>query len=276
MGLLFWKKKPVAPQEMKWIRFAGGLGDIANYMWTSDSYNCLDRLESDEQATVVLVCHNPFAKELFQWHPKRSRFSVKDLGFWWPNQDAEMSRKHGIPREQPYVGMLQERCNLYPSPEDLRVLGELRKCAPYIVMSTSAGSVDRNIPSPICEQAVDLAIGLGFKVIQVGRTYGESRSEVKLLGRPGFLNLIDRLSVPGTALALEGAAGIFTCFSASLLFSWHLKRPVFLLYPEAVGGREFHCVSHYTFGKDNPDTRHMAFSGYSRERFIEWLSILKR
>lgn len=277
MSLLSWiTGSPKVKKPAVWSEFGAGLGDIVTVMYSSDRYNCLERLAPDEQATVLLMSHNPFAKELFQWHPKAKQLTVLDLGFWWPKDDAERRAFHKLPPTQPFIYQRQDSCAFYPSPEDLQVISYLRSLGGYVIVSAAAGGFDRNIPVELCEQSIDLILQRGYTPVVIGRTYGQNRAEVALRGRPGVVNLIDGLSVPGTALALKNAAGVFCCHSAVCLLSWHLKRPVFLLYPEHVKVREFDREAHqYTFGKDWPTTRDMEFSAYSQIKLEEFLSILK-
>lgn len=271
---MFWKKE-AAPKHMKFVELGGGLGDTVTLMYTSDRYNSLELLGPDEHATVLCLSHNPFVRELFQWHPKRSQLTVRDLGFWWPKDDGERRAYHKIPPAQPFVFKLQERCSFYPSPEDRKVLEQLSSGGPYVVLSAAAGGTDRNIPQALCEQFADLAIARGFSVAVVGRTYGENRSEIRLRERPGVIHLVDRLSVPGTAKAIEGAAAVVCSHSGICLLSWYLKRPVFLLYPPHVHESHFHSVHQYTFGKDYETTRHMLFSECSAGRMSEFLSMVR-
>lgn len=256
--------------EKTWSEFGGGLGDCVTLMYTSDRYNCLELLEDVEQATVVLMSHNPFIRELFEWHPKRSQLEIRDLGFWWPKDDAERRAHHKLPPAQPFVFKLQEKCSFYPSPADVRVLGDVLK--PFVVVAAAAGGMDRNVPVELCERFVDQAIARGYRVIIVGRTYGQNRSEIRLRPRDKVIDLVDRLSIPGTAVLLEHAAGVLVAHSGICLLSWYLKRPVFLLYPPHVKSTHFHSVHQYTFGKDYETTRHMLFSECSQARIEEFLS----
>lgn len=277
MKILFWKKEsPKVMKPMRHIEFGAGLGDQITLAFTSDRYNCLERLEPREQVTIVLMSHNPFSKELFQWHPKAKQMIVRDLGFWWPKDDAERRAFHKLPTAQPFVYQRQESCRFYPSPEDGQTLGYLGSLGGYVIVNAAAGGIDRNIPVEICERSIDLILKRGYTPVVIGRTYGSNRAEVAVRERPGVVNLIDGLSVPGTALALQGAAGVLCCHSAICLLSWYLKRPVFLMYPEHVKVREFDREAHqYTFGKDYATTRHMQFSEYTPQKFEQFLSILK-
>lgn len=268
---MFWKKKAAKP--MKWCELGAGWGDAITVMYTSSRYNDLELLEPGEQATVVLMSHNPHVRELFQWHPKRAQLIIRDLGFWWPKDDAERRAYHKLPPAQPFVFKLQEKCSFYPSPEDQKILGQISSGGPYVVVSVSAGGVDRNIPAAIYESAVDGILKAGLKVVVVGRSYvHHDRVEQAVKVQSNVVNLIDRLTIPGTAKLIERAAGVFCCHSAICLLSWYMKRPTFLLYPEHVREREFHSAHQYTFGKDFPTTRHMEFSKYAPASLEEFLS----
>ncbi len=256
---------------MKWIEFGGGLGDTITVMYTSDRYNCLERLEPGEQATVLCMSHNPYVPELFRWHPKRDQITIRDVGFWWPNEDAAKRAQLQLPPPQPFVFKLQDKCLFYPSPDDLKVLGEVWK--PYVVIAAAAGGVDRNVPLELCERFADQAIARGYNVAVVGRTYGQNRSEVRLRPRPKLFSMIDRLSIPGTAVLLEHSAAVLTAHSGMCLLSWYLKKPAFLLYPPHVRENHFHSIHQYTFGKDYPGTRHMLFSECTSERISGFLDV---
>lgn len=259
--------------RQRFVEFGAGFGDVVTLMYTSDRYNSLEHI-GDEDVTVVLMCHNPFVRELFQWHPNADRLKIMDLGFWWPKEDAERRAFHKLPPAQPFVYQVQKSCRFYPSPEDIGILQYLYSLNGYVLINASAGGLDRNIPSHLCERSIDVFLEAGYTVVVIGRTYGENRAEVKIADRPNVVNLIDCLSIPGTALAIEKASGVFCCHSSVSLLSWHLRRPVFLLYPEDVKKRDFHSVHQYTIGKDFPTTMHMEFSEYSVEKARRFISIM--
>ncbi len=276
---LFRKKpepqKPPAPAgSHRFVEFGAGLGDVVTLMYTSARYNSLESIGPEERVTIVLMSHNPFAHELFKWHRNAARMEVRDLGFWWPKEDAEKRAFHKLPSAQPFVYEVQKSCRFYPSPEDLATLSYLESLGGYVVVSASAGGTDRNIPAETCERAIDVFLEAGYPVVVTGRTYGDIRKEVPIRPRADVINLIDCLSVPGTAMALEQASGVFCSHSAMCLLAWHMKRPVFLLYPEDVRRRDFHSVHQYTIGKDFPTTMHMEFSEFSDEKAKRFVKIM--
>jgi ADP-heptose:LPS heptosyltransferase len=262
--------------------FGAGLGDVITLIYNSDRYTRLDHLKPKEKAMIVLMSHNPHSKELFLWHPKASQFDIHDVGFWWPWEDQQKRAQHGLPPAQPLHLTPQGSVKFYPSPEDFKVLDTLTSF-PYIVVNTAAGGVDRNIPKHIYDDAVRTICEDGqrnheFRAVVVGRRYSpEKRTEHDFIPRPGLVNLIDRLTVPGTIELIARSRGVFCCHSAICLIAWYLKKPVFLTYPKEVGEREFGKPPHqYTLGKDWPTTIHLEFDKYSNREMKRFLEISAR
>lgn len=255
------------------VEFGAGLGDVVTLMYTSTRYNSLERIEKDEAVTVVLMCHNPHVRELFLWHPKASQMKIMDLNFWWPKEDAERRAFHKLPSAQPFIYEPQKSCNFYPNPEERHIFDYLKSQGPYLLVSASAGSADRNIPQNIYEEAIGAALDRGLKVVVVGRSYKHNgRVELEVKSRPNVTNLIDCLSVPATAKLIERASAVFCCHSAICLLAWYMKKPVFLLYPRHVKEREFDRPAHqYTVGKDFKTTTHLEFGDYKREIFDQFV-----
>lgn len=257
--------------------FGAGLGDILTLVYNSDRYNCLEKMGPDERAMIVLMSHNPHAKELFLWHPNSKQFSIHDVGFWWPDQDREKRAEYNLPPAQPFHFVKQDSAKFYPSPKDYEILSTLESF-PFVVMNACAGGPDRNIPDAICEDISQAITGrgheeFGIRTVVVGRSYRlDKRRERKFVERGGLIDLTDKLSVPGTLELIARSRGAICCHSAMCLASWYVKKPTFLLYPKDVGTREFDKPAHqYTFGKDFPSTIHIDFGSYKRavtERFI--------
>lgn len=269
--------KALSGDTMIISEFGAGLGDVITLVYTSERYAVLETLPPNERAMIVLMSHNPYAKEIFKWHPKSNQFDVRDLGFWWPSEDKEKRRLHGIPPAQPFHYVRQESVKFYPSPEDYKIL-ETLKSFPFIVVNAGAGGVDRNIPGDICEDSVNAIVGRGyrefnFRAVIIGRHYNdENRKEHQFSPRSGLVDLTDKLSIPGTIELIARSRGIVCCHSAMCLIAWYLKKPVFLVYPKAVKDRDFDRPAHqYTLGKDFPTTIHLEFDDYKRaimDRFI--------
>src|SRR4029077_16220968 len=55
-----------------YLEFGGGLGDIFYQMFHDGGYGALQTLTSKDRALIVLITHNPHARELFDHHPRAS------------------------------------------------------------------------------------------------------------------------------------------------------------------------------------------------------------
>src|SRR5437773_1411884 len=73
-----------------YIEYGGGLGDVLVQMHAGGSYHLLDHLSPGDRATVVLITHNPHARELFDYHPRADQFEVRDLGYTSPKDIPAM------------------------------------------------------------------------------------------------------------------------------------------------------------------------------------------
>jgi hypothetical protein len=261
-----------------YAEYVGGLGDAILRMYLSGDgwYGPLERLTGRDHAVVVLMCHNPYLAEVFQWHPKQEQIHVVDLGFTtpfhpWENPGWRIA--HGLPQQAPCPPHLPAKTlQFFPSPEDSKILAELRT-KKYVIMCATAGTREKTIPAYPREIMASAAVEAGFEVAIVGRSkyfFGERREDVR--PRQGIMNLVDRLSVPGVAEAVKTAAGIISADTSVLHMAWQEHRPVFLLYNRW-------CLENlvsrgpvgYMQGIERPDTDHMEFSAFNADRFRKWI-----
>jgi hypothetical protein len=258
----------------------GGLGDLLLRLYFSgeSAYTPLASLPRGSHAVFALMCHNPYAAEIWRWHPARKRIHVVDLGFTtsfhpWENRDWRVA--HGLPPESPCPPHAPaETLQFWPSPADEKFLREVRSGGPYIVVAATAGDPVKSIPDPARPSIVRSIVESGRRCVVVGRSmyiYREGRT-VETETPMGVVNAVDRLSVPGTLELVKGAVGVVSADTSILHVAWHEHRPVFLLYnawtlenmiPNGPVG--------YMQGIDRPDTDHMEFSAYTEERFRRWL-----
>jgi Glycosyltransferase family 9 (heptosyltransferase) len=258
--------------------YVGGLGDCVLRMYQSGEqwYGAMERLSGRNYAVVVLMCHNPYLAEVWHWHPKAERIHVIDFGFnqsFHPWENPAWRFEHGLQREAPCPpSCLSETLRFYPSPEDEPVLSEIKK-KPYIIMAATAGDPAKTIPLDLRETLAAGALTAGFNVVVVGRSRyfrGERTQDVTSAG--GIINAVDRLSVPGVAEAVKGAAGVISADSAVLHMAWHEHRPVFLLYNHATVEKLIPLGPvGYMQGIDRADTDHMEFANFDQSRLIRWL-----
>lgn len=261
---------------MKYSEFAGGLGDIFTGIFLTTRYTSLEDIKPGEPWTVGVLSHNPHARELFEWHPKRQNFNLV-VQPWFDDQGNVGKRAaFGLPPAPAWNEARQSKVRFYPSPEDLAVLGRTRDPGDYVVISSAAGVSDRDIPVDIREPAVDLMIANGLAVVLVGKNYKRGgRQEHVYKERPGLINLIDKLTVPGVAYVVAGSVGVMSCFSSILLLSWGLFKKTLLLYPKHIKDGYIGPVPNpWTWGhfyKGNEGNSHMQHSEWSLSRHAEWV-----
>lgn len=268
---------------MRVIEIGGGLGDVFIDIFNSDMYTQLDTLPKNESVQVVLRSANPGISDLFRWHPRSAQMEIIEVGSgdpWGPEQ----RKKFGVGEPTPRLARNGAPVIFYPSKEDRQLLSNMSK--PYIVFAISAGWPSVNIPLPIAEQAADIAIAKKLTVITVGRSYSNvlrnfrdgtesvvPREESRLTSRPGVIDTIDRLSVPGLASLVNGAVGSFCCHSSLLSISWQFRRPVFALYHE-MKQREWTEKAGTTWGRDFPETKSVCLNDWKPEVFGEFINLI--
>jgi hypothetical protein len=265
---------------MNYSEFAGGLGDVFNGVFLTTRYTSLENIKPGELWTVGVLSHNPHVRELFEWHPKRPYFNLV-VQPWFDDQGNVGKRAaYGLPPAPVWNEVRQFKVRFYPSPEDLAVLRRTKDPGDYVVVSSAAGVSDRDIPVDIRELAVDLTIASGLAVVLVGKNYKRSgRQEHVYKERPGLINLIDKLTVPGVAYVVAGAEGVLACFSSVLILSWGLLKKTLLLYPKHVKDGLIGPVSnpwtwgHFYEGKEN--NSHMQYSEWSTSRHTEWVKRIR-
>lgn len=264
--------------------FIGGLGDLLNFAYWTDAYSWLESLGEGDVGGVLLFVHNPHADELFRWHRNRDRITLVSLG-WRPElTDAAWRAREGLPWPRPEpLHRAQRALSFYPSPEDGPALAEAAARAPYVVLAASAGTPDRNLPAAVGSDLAAEAGRRGLSVAAIGRNYahrgawGGRRVEPAPPAGPNVLDLIDRLSVPGTARLIEGAAGVVCSHSSMCLLSWHIGRPVFVAYDEyALRTLLPLGAVNYMFGISRTDCAHAFMADYRREQLAEWLDAARR
>jgi hypothetical protein len=250
-----------------YIEFGGGLGDIFYQMYSSGKYSSLQNLENADTAVIALITHNPFASELFQFHPQKARFEVRSPGYWLPEHDATNRRIHGLPpfapaQFDPGPAPCHGPVTFYPSADDVdliaRILEEARsRGAPIIVFAVSAGEPFKDIPVELVPRLVAAVRGAGALPVFVGRRY-ERNGRRELMGAclSGGIDTIDRLTVPGTAMLVQQAAGVVCCHSSINMLAWMERKPQLLLYPASIFENFIRPRTLWALGVDYPETVH--------------------
>ena len=265
------------------LEFGGGLGDIFDQLYYRGAYNILRDLESQDTANVLLVTHNPHAKELFEWHPKRMQFEVQALGYWLVEDDTRIRAERGLPPagSNGFLPVRDSVIEYHPNPEDRKLLKKHVQGKRCIVLSPGAGTQDRTIPWELLREEIIprlLEVADRFQLVAVGRNYDRhGRTEYDFSEVPGVLDLTDQLSVPGTAWLVARASGLLTSHSALNLLGWNERVPQLLLYPQNVLDR--HCPNgkydQWMRGANRSDTVHCLFSEYTPEHMTQFIRNLR-
>ena len=254
-----------------YLEFGGGLGDIFNQIFNYSSYRGLEDLRPSDTATIAIICHNPFAYELFEWHPNRPQIEVRQFPYMNLNEDVLNRQKLGL------AGALLTSCrddtNFFPSNNDMAILHSL-SFERTLVISASAGLPERSIPNSIVDRIIDTAIDSGFKIFVIGRTFSRhGRREYVPTERENVSILIDKLSVPGTIELLRRSCGLITCHSAINILGWHVHIPQFLLLPKSVWMQHFfRGRNEWNFGILQNQTFCCLFDSYSDELYRHFLN----
>lgn len=255
--------------------FMGGLGDVVLRMHETGCYSVLEDAVPGKSAVVVLMSHNPYVRDLFEWHRNRDRINVYDLGFttpFHPWENREWRIEHGLPPTSPSIYPLSDRpIRYYPSRDDFQFVESVRKNQ-YVVVSVSAGNEERTIPEAIRESVADWIIGSGFRLVVVGRSEYRCNRNLDVRNRLNVIDALDLLSVPGTAELIRHAAGVISSHTSIFHIAIEAKKPTMLLYPKIVKERYvgFGPVG-YMKGIDRPKNDHMEFSEYTVERMAKWI-----
>lgn len=264
------------------VEFYGGLGDIIWGMYCSDRYVSLDGLKEGDNATVAVVSHNPHAAELVEWHRARVGFRLMTPQFEAP-WDESHRLKNGIPTLSPVKLRGYAPVRFYPAPWDKNLLLDLKNMGEYILFNLSAGSPGRTVPSEMAKTMAKMALDAGFSVVSVGRNYKRQvhphevvTCEERLQSVPGVVDMVDRLSVPGTAEAIRGSAGVVACHSAMCMLSWYMRKPNFIVWPEDARKDFGPERTSYGFGSHYPETRHSEFTAFQPELFDAFLRLVTK
>jgi hypothetical protein len=254
-----------------YFEFGGGLGDIFFRMFAENEYRKIDAFSSEDRARISLITVNPFADEIFKWHPKQKQLSITLFPHWWPHEEIKKRKAHNLPSrdEISRVDHTSDVVNFYPSACDLDVISQLKRDE-YFVFAASAGSEDRilnsHIVSLVCKESVELKVNL----FAVGRNYSEQRGgmryEPRVHANEYVSDLVDTLSIPGVAKLIEGAKGVICSHSSICILSWFLNKPVLLLYPDSVYQHILNEPSSgYFLGLNKTTTRHSTFKSCTSE-----------
>ncbi len=264
------------------IEMHGGLGDLFIALHETKAAEELEALGPGERARVTIISHNPFADELFKWHPKAAQIDVVNSRHFFmpPYDDKRIRTDAGVPEMMPPSRAPRERApiSFYPSPDDLKILDADLPNVPFLVIAPTSSGMEienRNLPLASIVHMCAVAKVVKVPVVFVGRTYQGPHAHKEPLKRPsgqGIVDLTDRLSVPGTAEVVKRSRATVCAHSALLLLSWFERKPNLVMYPPKYKWHDFDNPSPFGFGKDYPETTRMLFTEFSPSKFATFLN----
>jgi len=283
------------PRPIPYVEFGGGLGDIINQMFRTPNYRYFEGIT--EKTAALLITHNPYAAEIFKYHPGRELIEVIMEHWVHPHEAEEKIRRPLL--HKGYVRIMPSNAantpvNLYISPEDRQIIDDMvnnsspderpaGQACRYIVIQPFAGMRERDIPVDIVKSVISHVVSeYNLKVILAGRSYerigadhSEEKGDLFIDGETpdlSVINLIDRLSVPGVLEVVKNCALFFGSHSSLNIAAWHYNKPCVVLYDEATKERHFRRTDEWSFGKDNRTTRHGLFEEFSLRMLDEVLN----
>lgn len=251
--------------------YDGGLGDFILRMFEGGGYATLNNLQPGDICDIHIVAHNPFCRELWEWHPKRAQLNLIVYPWVRVKENHEIRTINNIPPDV-YPPPCSDKPEIYPSPEDLQVLDVLSKTErlkPFVVISAVAGEDSRNISQYNLGLMVPYLQEKGYDVVAVGRSFKRmfGKGDEFVYGfNQQVISLIDKLTIPGTMKLLEQAAIVISCHSSVPLMNWFTcRKPSLVFYPSKIAKEDIHEVDNkiikldtedcYTFGRKFPETQ---------------------
>lgn len=236
--------------------YSGGLGDVFNQLYRDNSLYLLENLNEKDYAFIITSSHNPYIFELFFNHPKRKQFQFITLPYWNPKDDLYYKKLYRLDKITFHNnhGQKNKIIKFYPFPEDEIIEDK------YIILALGAGHDYRSIPENI---ALDIVREMHeYKFILTGRNFARNNKREPIIQAPNVINMIDKLTVPGTAAYIKNSIALVTCHSSLNILGWHMNKPQLLLYPEQERKEFFTDNNEWSFGKDFPNTVHCTFDNF--------------
>lgn len=247
----------------------GGLGDLILRLYRQNVHEVLDA--ATEPHNLLMMCNNPFALELFKWHPNRSNFVFFDLHHKWlefqkpGDKTEEVIRRIynflGLPIENRTGTSRSTRKPTFYALDDL--VSEY-----YYVFQPYAGGVNRCLPKELVLSLLDAFSRLERTVYVVTRSYirlgGRDANQVVHSSEsfpydlPGNVVHVPDLSVPATLNLVSRSSGFVGTHSSLLLASWLEGIPTAVFYQK--GNPDFREPGKgYSFGALSPNCYHSSF-----------------
>lgn len=220
------------------LEFCGGLGDVFWRLYRRGTYNLLRDLQPGDHADVRLISHNPFAWELFTLHQNAAKISLAEHAYWHPSEDTTQRLQRNLPEINNDLCPEKDRFLVFhPTFSDREAMAPLAGKR-YLVMASGAGLIEKVMSRGLFYKILSELTAQEWTVALCGRSYdrineqGLNRIEPDVPPQDNIVNLIDRLTAPGTAHLIANSCGVITTHSACGMIGWLMEKPQLLFYPE--------------------------------------------
>jgi hypothetical protein len=223
-----------------YFEYGGGLGDVLARMSIGCSFNVLHTMTPEDTARVLLITHNPHAREIFDHHPKAAQIEVKAYDYWWPAQDRLMRARLGLPYPPPRVFPTTKDpvITFFPAQKDKALIAPIVD-KKFVVFSVSGSDGKRDYPPEITQRIVDICLGMGILPVFVGQDYivrcEKPWKHVEF--RPTdnrAISLINQIMLPTVCYLVQQSLAAVACHSAIATLAWSIKKHQLMLYPKSV------------------------------------------
>lgn len=244
-----WHHREPGNERTESALLVGGIGDTLLGIFHSDAYTCLESL-TEPLIEMVVIEINPHVHELFLHHPNRKNFLLSWAGLDDFPLDDGWRIRNSISRFRAFYHSKGEPVTLYPSTGDLEILSRLP--SRYACIALAAGHPERNLPDEVAARIIGACVAIGITPVFIGRNYKLtsglcSHAHFEVAPPNVGVNLIDRLTLPGSLRCIENATLTFSCYSSAMLMAQFRKKPVFAVYPDKVHNLLFEEVNNQRF-----------------------------
>lgn len=257
--------------------FPGGLGDLIIHSYQPGSrYMTVANLPAPHTITVAIWSENLYVREMFNWCPASRRiiaFSYR------PHlaEDPHLRELLGLP-EKAYHGQIppaDARPPIwYPSPSDLQTIESIPR--PFVVVAPSATTQEKMFTQELLDLVCEELAANQITPVVVGRNFpawDKERIELEPKSK-GAVNLVDKLSCPGSLRLVELSSGCVVTESSILHASWKQHKPTLLLYGAKTQELHFDQDSGYAYGRNYLESICCRFETFCHSDFDRFVKLV--
>lgn len=235
------------------LYYDAGLGDVLHRLHGDENFN---KISMADRVNVLMASHNPYAYELFAYHPCNYKIRIIHAGHKYAdlwnagvrNQDMveKLCQFHDFPIPPHSDISNPSRITFNPGPDTFR------PTQPYIVLAPDAAGPHKSISADTIFTILRYIFNQlpGYQVYILTRTYFRTLGTKDFKGRVfGNSNecLSLELTVPTTFFLTQKASAVISCHSALAQLAGFSDVPSFILHPPMSDFNEDNFGKGYTF-----------------------------